>query len=103
MLSKREGMMNPQIDFFQKQDQIKNLERVKSKLMGAVIDFCRNVEKNIPSGIFNMRDLVMYCIERVHCSFDSPSRILRLASEEKELKYEVISRSKSRYKIIWVK
>ena len=95
--------MQPQIDLFEKQAQIQNLERVKSKLMFHVISFCRDRYENSYSGIFNMRDLVMYCIDRVNCGFDSPSRILRLASEENLLKYEVTSRSKSRYKILWVK
>jgi len=92
--------MQPQIDLFEKQDQIQNLERVKSTLMGAVVCFFRGGGEG---HYFKMIDLVNYCMEKEKCSPDSPSRVLREARKEGWLDYEVISRSKSQYKILWVK
>jgi len=94
--------MQPQIDLFEKNEQVKQIERVRGRLMPTLLEFTRNVYKL--GGGFNMNTLFQYFFScGVHCSPGSPSRILRLAKEEKLLDYEVLSRSKSLYRIKWVK
>lgn len=94
--------MQPQIDLFEKNEQVKQLERVKSKLLKEVINYC-TMMKSKNDGKFFMVGLVDWCMEVIKCSPDSPSRILREARKEEWLDYEVLSRSKSLYKILWIK
>jgi len=89
-----------QLALFEKNEQVKQLERVKSKLMKTVLWFFRESGEGSE---FRMVDLVNYCMEKERCSPDSPSRVLREARKEGFLDYYVLSRSKSLYSIKWVK
>jgi hypothetical protein len=70
-----------------------NLQRVKSRIAPAVIEFARARV----GGRFTMRELVEYVAGVVGVAPDSPSRILRDLRQSGELDYVVLSRRDSVY------
>lgn len=96
--------MNPQLAMFESQDQIAQLERVKSKLAKTVIEFCEAciLMPNPDGATFHLDDLVDRCRANHRCSYDSPSRTLRQLREDGVVKYEVVDKGSSLYRVLEV-
>jgi len=90
--------MSRELTLFDAQDQVANLERVKSNLLKHVLDFCRNEVLLY----FTIRQLVKYCMVRTDCSPESPSRILRNAKEDGLVNYKCVNRAQSQYRLNYV-
>lgn len=89
--------MPEQLALFEKQDQIKNLDRVRSKLSKAILSWCEACLLFGPQ--FYMRELVNHLTESHKVSPDSPSRILRQLRREGRVKYTVVNRGQSLYRV----
>jgi hypothetical protein len=74
-------------------EQTENLTRVKSRIAGAVVEFCRSRLRSK----FTMTELVAFVVAAVGGAPDSPSRILRELRREGVVDYEVVSRAQSVY------
>jgi len=85
--------MSHQTTLFDELDQIKNMDRVKSKLTKPIFDFCKEHK------YFKMSELAAHCMKERNCSPDSPSRIFREMKRMGVLNYVVISRANSFYKV----
>jgi len=96
--------MHPQLALFEKNDQISQLERVRHKLAKTIMQFCRSclLFRRTDGPTFHMDELVDYCKEQHKCSYDSPSRTLRQLREDGVVRYEVVDKSSSLYKVLGV-
>jgi len=96
--------MHPQLQMFEKNDQIAHLERVKSKLAKTVIEFCEAciLMPNPDGATFHLDELVDRCRANHRCSYDSPSRTLRQLREDGVVSYEVVNKAQSLYKVLGV-
>jgi hypothetical protein len=84
-------------------EQKENLDRVASRINGAVLLFCQlNLADQM--GLFYMEDLRLY-INRscgLEVAPDSPGRILRNLRQRGLVEYRVLSRKDSLYELEWV-
>jgi hypothetical protein len=80
-------------------EQGEQLERVRLKIEYAIHSFVDQLRLK-GACEFNMSELTSHVMGLVpNTAPDSPSRILRLMRTERKLLYEVVDRSKSRYKL----
>ncbi len=78
-----------------KRDSAQDLHRVARDLQRHILDFCRD-----HVGLeFHMADLVDYVSSRHHAAPSSTDRVLRKMRSDGLVKYTVVNRSKSLYRI----
>jgi len=77
--------------------QQEHLTRVSDRISASILVFWRKLGYGRE---FTMMELQTFVNERVKCSPDSPSRILRAMRLEGTVNYSVIDRAKSRYRIL---
>lgn len=82
-------------------EQSDNLARVRARLSDAVLTFCASRLLLCPT--FRMTELQEYVAGEVAGAPASPDRVLRLLRAEGLLRYEVIDRRGSLYRILSVK
>jgi len=79
--------------------KVRGLERVRTKIQDVVLRFCR---RNLMR-TFYAEDLLRYCrVLQPVIAPDSPSRILRLLRKEGIVIVELVSRTASMYRVLWV-
>lgn len=78
------------------QRQANEISRVARNVAAVILDYCRDRV----GCEFSLTDLTLYVMHHAHATPDSASRILRSLRTEGLVDYTVISRSKSRYRII---
>lgn len=76
-----------------------NLNRVRSKIARAIIEFCQSRV----GCEFHMHELERSIAERIGVAPDSPSRILRALRQAGTIEYEVTNRRDSRYRVLAVR
>ena len=78
-------------------EQKKQLARVKGSIAEHVIDFCKSVGVG---NEFTGNGLFLYCVGRAtNVSPGSPTRILRVLQKDHVLKYTIVNRSQSLYRL----
>lgn len=77
-----------------------DLQRVKKKLDQHVLDFL--AQRKADDGQFHSIDLVRYCMAQCHCSPESPARIMRALADAGKVRYTLLSRSDSLYRVDFV-
>ena len=88
----------------EREEQQENLERVASRITGAIVTFCEAHLRNRVSHQFHIEDLRRYVNSVVGvCAPDSAGRILRYLRQRGVLQYRVINRRESLYEIVSVK
>ena len=87
----------PQLDT----EQEAELERVDRSIRVHVVAFLREVLTWSPPQFF-ATELVEYVNKHTQTAPDSPGRILRMLRRECLVSYEIIDRSKSPYKLLWL-
>ena len=75
-------------------EQQENLERVRSKIAGAILSFRRGRE------MFYIQELHDYVAERYPVAPASADRVLRALRRDGYLNYQVINRANSYYRFI---
>ena len=89
--------MQKTIEFHERREQAKNLDRVSGRLAAAIVDFFNSRRERT----FHNVDLLAYVRESVgDVAPDSPGRVMRMLRREKRINYVVVSRSESLYEII---
>lgn len=82
----------------QRDEQRENLERVHLSIGAIVTEFCRErLRSSEPE--FHMAELTSYVLARSMRAPASPDRILRQLRTEGAVKYEVVNRSQSLYRV----
>lgn len=83
------------------------LERVGGKIAGAVLDFCRRHYRyagTTPSICqFHLEELASSVRSATGIAPDSPGRILRMLRQAGQIRYRVLNRRQSLYRVDWVK
>lgn len=79
------------------QEQAPQIARVQSAIGGAVLAFCRQRLKT--TGTFHGDELQSYVTQEEPCAPGSPDRILRALRRAGRLDYQLVSRSKSLYRV----
>lgn len=87
-----------ELDFNGRAEQQANLERVGQNIAGYVADFCRSRVRE-GRAEFHMADLTTFVNARSTIAPDSAGRILRDLRRRKVIDYEVVSRSRSLYRL----
>lgn len=77
--------------------QSSNLSRVRSKIADLVLAFV--AARLASDATFHGSDLVAYVCQFEKCSPSSPDRILRLLADEGRVKYRVLNRRQSLYRV----
>lgn len=79
--------------------QADELERVSSRIGAAIVGFCQRLG---PGGEFYADDLRQHVLNACQSAPASPDRVLRALRQVGKLNYEVVSRSKSLYRVLAV-
>jgi hypothetical protein len=89
-----------------REEQAANLARVEASIAGHVLEFCRGLlgksRALSQDATFHMDELTSWVARKGCAAPDSAGRILRLLRQKGLVNYEVVSRSKSLYRVIEV-
>jgi hypothetical protein len=90
-----------------KADNAEHLERVSGKIAAEVLHFCAGRVRSVGQpenvlGAFHLEELTRWVRARIGIAPDSPGRILRMLRQAGQIRYEVLNRRKSLYRVDWV-